>query len=94
VSLFVIDLHYTADLREIDALAEEHRSFLREQYEAGLFLASGPKQPRTGGVILARAADRVEVDLAINKDPFKSAGVAEYTVTEFKPVMHARNFPI
>ncbi|AMN55877.1 GTP cyclohydrolase [Labrenzia sp. CP4] len=94
MSLFVIDLHYTADLREIDALAEEHRSYLRDQYEASLLLASGPKLPRTGGVILARAADRVEVDLAINEDPFKSAGVAEYTVTEFKPVMHPRNFPI
>lgn len=45
-------------------------------------------------MILARAADRTEIERTINKDPFKSAGVAEYTVTEFKPVMHAQNFPV
>ena len=94
MNLFVIDLHYTAELAEIDALVEDHRSFLREQYAVGLFLASGPKEPRTGGVILARAADSSEIEQTINKDPFKSAGVAEYTVTEFKPVMHAQNFPV
>lgn len=36
MNLFVIDLHYTAELAEIDALVEDHRSFLREQYAAGL----------------------------------------------------------
>ena len=94
MSLFIIDLQYTAALPEIDALVEAHRSFLKDQYEAGLFLASGPKKPRTGGVILARAADLAEVERIIACDPFKVEGVADYIVTEFQPVMHAQEFPI
>lgn len=88
-NLFVVDLTYFADLSKIDALIELHRAFLKSGYDRGVFLASGPKEPRTGGVILARSDTRAELEKLIDQDPFKQEGVAEYRITEFNPVMKA-----
>lgn len=83
--LFVIDVHFVADPDQVAAAMAGHREFLVAQYEAGHFLASGGKVPRTGGVILAKGASRAEVEALIEADPLKAQGLAEYTITEFTP---------
>jgi uncharacterized protein YciI len=86
--LFVLDVRYVADLAEIDALLEPHREYLAQQRDAGVFLASGRKEPRTGGVILA-TGDREAIEAVIGTDPFTVHGVATYEITEFLPTMTA-----
>lgn len=87
--LFVVDLHYIAPFEDIDPLIDDHVVFLEENYAAGRFLASGPKVPRTGGVIIAVSSSREAVEACLKDDPFHKNGVAEYTVTEFNPSMTA-----
>ena len=87
--MFIVDLTYQASLEAVDALLEEHRAYLGEQYAAGVFLASGPKAPRTGGVILARAESLEALQEILEQDPFHREGVARYRVTEFVPVKTA-----
>ncbi|MFF1832360.1 YciI family protein [Paenarthrobacter sp. NPDC058040] len=81
-SLFVIDLNYVVDLTMVERHLDDHRDFLQGQYESGFFLASGRKEPWTGGVILA-AGTRAEIMDILEKDPFLINAVAEYSVTEF-----------
>jgi len=90
--MFVISVHYTSSLDRIDGILEEHIEFLKKQYEKKLFVASGRKVPRTGGVILAKAKNRKELDAIIEKDPFFIHGLAEYEVTEFLPSMTLPEF--
>lgn len=85
--MFIVMLTYIAPIEEIDALLPPHREYLKRHYAAGTFLASGPKVPRDGGVILARAGSRAELDAVLAEDPFAEAGVARYEVTEFLPGM-------
>lgn len=87
--MFVVNLTYTAPLERIDACLEAHRAFLAEQYARGLFLMSGRKEPRDGGIIIAQAASRAELESALRDDPFHQAGVARYDVVEFVPTMTA-----
>lgn len=87
--LFVVDLEYRVPLSEIDRHLDGHRAFLERHYAAGRFLASGPKQPRTGGVILAREASRDALLAALAEDPFHRNALADITVTEFEPRMKA-----
>ena len=87
--LFVVDLTYTAPLEEIDRALAEHVAFLNRQYDAGRFLMSGPKSPRTGGVILAKAASKVDLEAIVESDPFRRDGLAEATITAFEPRMIA-----
>ncbi|MDH6111088.1 uncharacterized protein YciI [Kitasatospora sp. MAP12-15] len=87
--MFVVTLTYTVPLERIDELVPEHVAWLETQYEAGAFLASGRRVPRTGGVILARAESPAALDAILAGDPFARAGVATYQVTEFLPSMTA-----
>ncbi|MFE3634885.1 YciI family protein [Streptomyces cellostaticus] len=82
--MFVLELTYTAPLDEVDAALPAHRAWLDEQYENGHFLASGRKEPRDGGVILAVAEDRARIEEVTGGDPFVAAGVCAYRITEFR----------
>ncbi|MEV7072221.1 YciI family protein [Streptomyces sp. NPDC091972] len=81
--MFVLELTYTAPLDAVDAVLPAHVAWLEEQYERGVFLASGPKNPRDGGVIIAVAEDRARIEEIAAGDPFVTAGVCAYRVTEF-----------
>ncbi|MFI1721678.1 YciI family protein [Streptomyces sp. NPDC020489] len=81
--MFVLELTYTAPLDQVDATLEAHVAWLDARYEEGVFLASGRKHPRDGGVILAVAEDRARVEAIAATDPFVTAGVCAYRITEF-----------
>ncbi|MFI1761159.1 YciI family protein [Streptomyces sp. NPDC020800] len=81
--MFVLELTYSAPLDAVDAVLPAHVIWLDEQYEKGFFLASGRKNPRDGGVILAAAEDRARIEEIAAGDPFVAAGVCEYRITEF-----------
>ncbi|MBL1085991.1 hypothetical protein JK359_29170 [Streptomyces actinomycinicus] len=81
--MFVLELTYTAPLEAVDAVLPDHVVWLEEQYEKGFFLASGRKNPRDGGVILAVAGDRARIEELVAGDPFTVAGVCAYRITEF-----------
>lgn len=80
--MFIVLLSYTAPLERIDAVTADHRRWLDACYERGLFLASGPQMPRTGGAILAHGLGRQALEALLAEDPFAMAGVAEYRVIE------------
>ncbi|MDR3600844.1 MAG: YciI family protein [Desulfosporosinus sp.] len=61
-------------------------------YASGNFICSGRKNPRTGGVIICRAKDKMEVEKIIQEDPFYREELAEYEVIEFLPARYAEGF--
>lgn len=83
--MFVVSLNYICELSEIEKHLADHIEYLDENYAKGIFLASGRKEPRTGGVILAQMESRAELEKLIAKDPFKINELAEYEVIEFTP---------
>lgn len=60
--MFVLELSYTAPLEAVDAVLPDHVAWLDELYERGVVLASGRKEPRDGGVIVAVAGDRARME--------------------------------
>lgn len=81
--MFVIDLHYIVPLEKLDAHMTEHVKFLKKYYDKNVFVASGRKVPRTGGIILALADSKEEIESIIKEDPFYSLKLADFKVTEF-----------
>ncbi|QEL57605.1 YciI family protein [Chromobacterium paludis] len=86
--MFVVSLTYTAPLSDVDALLPAHVQWLKQAYADGLFVASGRKVPRDGGVILARG-ERAALEARLAQDPFAQGGVARYDIIEFVPSMAA-----
>lgn len=81
--MFIIDLKYIVPLEQLDSHMADHVKFLRKYYKLNTFVASGRKVARTGGVILALASSRDEIENIIKEDPFYSHKLAEFTITEF-----------
>ena len=89
---FVIESTYLAGLEQIDAKLVAHRAHLETGFRSGMLLASGPQVPRTGGMILARAKDKAQLEEFFARDPFALAGISKYRVVEFEPVKQAPQF--
>ena len=74
-------VRYRRPLAEIEAATEAHRAYLRSLQAKGLLLASGPMDPRTGGVVLFRVQDEnplADLDAIRDGDPFFQQGLATY----------------
>lgn len=91
--MFLIELVYKADLSEIDAHMKAHVAFLKKYYAAGNFLISGRKLPRDGGIILAVAKDKRELEAIVKEDPFHARGLAEFRIIEFRASQRADDIP-
>jgi uncharacterized protein YciI len=89
--MFIIELTYKADLAQIDAHMDAHMAFLRKQYAAGHFLVSGRQVPRTGGIIVAVADSREQIEAIIRADPFCARGLAEFRIVEFRASQRAED---
>ena len=81
--MFIIDLNYIVPLEELDVHMADHVRYLRKYYRQNVFVASGRKVPRTGGIILALAGSVEEVEKIISEDPFYKHELAEFTITQF-----------
>ena len=89
--MFVIELSYKVDLEEIDAHMTAHVRFLRKYYASGNFLVSGRKIPRDGGIILAVAKHRQDIEAIIKEDPFYEHRLADFRIIEFRASQRAND---
>ena len=81
--MFLLLLKYIKPLDEVERLMPEHRAFLDRFYREGKLVCSGPREPRTGGVILADVDSEVEAMKIVVEDPFFSEKVAHYELIRF-----------
>ena len=87
--MFIVTLTYLKPVEEIDALMQDHVEWLKKGYDDGLFIASGRRVPRTGGVIMARSGDEQALRDTLARDPFATHGAARFDIVEFTPSMTA-----
>lgn len=81
--MFIVDLKYIVPLEKLDEHMEAHVQFLRKYYDQHIFVASGRKVPRTGGIILALAKDEEALKKILMEDPFYINRLADFTITQF-----------
>ena len=91
--MFVIELVYKSDLAKIDAHMTAHVKFLKKYYASGHFVVSGRKIPRDGGIIIAVAKSRDEVEAIVRQDPFHAHGLADFRIIEFRASQRADDLP-
>ncbi len=78
--MYIVSLSYTRPVEEVEALLEGHVAWLDRYFASGEFLFAGRKDPRTGGVIIAKDIDRETLDKIVAEDPF--VAVANYEITK------------
>jgi uncharacterized protein YciI len=90
--MFIVLLTYKKSLEDVDAHIPEHVSFLEKGYREQIFICSGRRDPRIGGVILVNLEDEEEVKKVISNDPFFIHEIADYSFIKFTPTMYADSF--
>ncbi|PIF47059.1 uncharacterized protein YciI [Chryseobacterium sp. 52] len=90
--MFIISLTYKTSLEHVERFIPEHNDFLERYYSSGNFIASGRKDPRTGGIILAQADSKDEAEQIIKEDPFYIHQIADYDIIEFIPSKYNEHF--
>lgn len=86
--MFLISITYTAPLDVLDAHRPAHRDWLDQGIAEGWLLLAGPREPREGGVLLARGT-RAELQEKAAGDPFFMNGAATFELIEFVAVKAA-----
>ncbi|NVJ98624.1 MAG: GTP cyclohydrolase [Alphaproteobacteria bacterium] len=84
-NLFILDLEYKEGREAAMPYMQDHLAFVQRYFDAGIFLTSGPKEPLTCGVIVAKAESHETIEAIVEEDPFQMNGCVVYTVTEFTP---------
>jgi len=90
--MFVVIMHYKKPLTVIDQHLAAHRNFLEEGYSKNYLVVSGPKNPRTGGIIISNLTDKKTLEDFLHRDPFYLNQIAEYEMIEFSPVKYHKDF--
>lgn len=80
--MFFVSLTYRVPLEEVEPHMAGHMEWLKKYYDAGVFMASGRKVPRTGGVIFARG-ERAVLEACLAEDPFAIHKLADCEIVEF-----------
>lgn len=75
-------IRYRRPLEEVLSIVDQHRGYLRELKEEGVLIASGPMDPRTGGILLLHVPDdediQARLDRVRDEDPYVTFGMAQY----------------
>ncbi|MCD6527404.1 MAG: GTP cyclohydrolase [Desulfuromonas sp.] len=90
--MFIVNLSYIRPLDEIDFFMQAHLDFLQKNYDQQVFIASGRKVPRNGGIIFAQAESREILEKIVAEDPFVKNKVASAEIIEFAPSMTLAGF--
>lgn len=89
--MFIISLTYKVPIDMVDSHLDAHVAWLNQGLAEGWLLMAGRKEPRTGGVLIARG-ERDMVARKAASDPFVIHGVADFELTEFVPSRAAPDF--
>ncbi|CAH1666326.1 YciI family protein [Chelatococcus asaccharovorans] len=83
--MFLILLSYTKPLDEVDLWLDDHKAWVKQGFDDGVFVLAGGQSPRVGGVVIAIGETREQVESRAARDPFVHKGVAAAQVIEVRP---------
>jgi|SRR4030042_820163 uncharacterized protein YciI len=85
---FLVLFEYKTSLDNIKKVTDDHRNFLKTGYEKGFLLLSGPQVPRTGGLVVAKAQNRKDLEDFFSNDPYNLNSYTDYKFIEFDLKSH------
>ncbi|MDW6003386.1 YciI family protein [Vibrio mangrovi] len=85
--MFIIENTYLVNKKEIDNLVPEHRAYMKDLFDKGLFIAMGPQVPRNGGIIISTMSDKRMLINLLEQEPLVINQYVSYRIIEFNPTV-------
>ena len=83
--MFMVFLRFTENRDRLRDFLDEHKAWLNQGYDEGVFLLSGSLQENGGGVVLAHNVSLAELQARVNEDPFVLEQIADVEILEVTP---------
>lgn len=83
--LFVVILHYKVPLDVVERFFSAHIEYIERYHANGIYIVSGRREPRVGGVLIAANCSRQEIEAIVAGDPYSVNNIADFTITDFIP---------
>lgn len=83
--MFVVLLKFSKNKGQAGQFMEGHNAWLKQGFDAGVFLLAGTIQPKLGGGILAHGVTLPELHARLKDDPFVVHDVVDAEVLEITP---------
>jgi len=81
-------VRYRQPIERVVEMTDAHRAYLRELEAKGILLASGPMDPRFGGLLLLRLPEGdvlTQLEQIRDGDPFVKHQIAQYELLPWVP---------
>ncbi len=88
--MFVVDMHYIVDPAKAVPHKETHKKWVEKYTADGTFLFAGPKDDKSGGVIIIDGSDKQQLTKILGEDSFVKEGIVGVKITEFTPLFTSR----
>ncbi len=92
--LYLVTLNYIRPIEEVNAHLDTHRDWLVAHTRSGQILVAGPLEDRSGGFLLARSANRDELDHMLALDSYAKLRLVECHIRGFDAALRAEAFPV
>jgi len=83
--MFIILLKFSSNKGDAAKFMQQHRDWLQQGFEQGVFLLAGSLNKGQGGGILATGVDKQALEQKIQQDPFVSEQVVSAEIYELEP---------
>lgn len=83
--MFIIFLKFGENRAKVRDYLDAHKAWLKQGYEAGIFLMSGSLQENSGGALLAHNTSLAELQRRMGEDPFVAQEIAIVEIIEVTP---------
>lgn len=80
--MFVVLLKFGEKKDQMPQYLEDHKSWLQQGFDDGVFCLAGSLEPGMGGGIVANSDNRDEIIKRVEEDPFVEAGVVMADIIE------------
>ena len=84
--MFVVLLKFSDNKAQAGQFMDGHNAWIKDGFEAGVFLLVGSLQPNQGGAIVAHNIALAELQTRVHKDPFVAENVVTAEILEITPV--------
>jgi uncharacterized protein YciI len=90
--MYLVDMSFTHLEKITPELTQQHKSYLEKEYQTNKLIFGGRKVPRTGGILISQHSNQEELKRVLDSDPFIQSGAVSYVITEFIPLMAAKDY--
>lgn len=80
---YLVELFFLKSFETFGDIVPQHRAYLQTGYDHGMFLMSGPREDKSGGIVIARAPDLETLQAFFAQDPYSINGLAQYRISAF-----------